>query len=111
MEITGGGGVVAAFTYRVKNVLKNVLVKTDMIGMFKRVEVITDDRHEKRLTLGELFKLNGENGPLAGIATKIQVWSTQLPWVHLGKNGKICKNWRRSKFNSHKNCKSSIWPR
>mgnify|MGYP007078122245 FL=1 len=64
MEITGGGGVVAAFTYRVKNVLKNVLVKTDMIGMFKRVEVIIDkDRNDKRLTLGELYKLIDEDLP------------------------------------------------
>ena len=67
--------------------------------MFKRVEVITDDLHKKCLTLGELFKLNGENGPLARIATKLQVWSTQLPWVHLGKNGKIgFPIWRRDMF-------------
>ena len=64
MERTGGGGVVAAFTYRVKNVLKNVLVKTDMIVMFKRVEVSIDkDRNDKRLTLGELYKLIDEDQP------------------------------------------------
>ena len=59
VERTGGGSVVAAFTYE----HRNILFKTDMIGMFKRVEVIINARHDKRLTLGELYKLIDEDLP------------------------------------------------
>jgi len=68
LERTGGGGVVAAFTYGDTN----VLFKTNMIYMFKRVEVSIDkDRNNKRLTLGELFKLIDEDVPLAGLHRSI----------------------------------------
>jgi hypothetical protein len=43
LERTGGGGVVAAFTYGDTN----VLFKTNMIYMFKRVEVIIDKDRRK----------------------------------------------------------------
>ena len=97
VEVTGGGIVTVAFTHEEKN----VLFRTNMIYMFKRVEMISGD-DGRGLTFGELIETrrDGDDG-LAKIAEKLLVWSTQLPWIHLGKSGREGHaRWRRDMFAS-----------
>jgi hypothetical protein len=100
VERTGGGLVTVAFTFN----KKNVLFRTDMIYMLKRVEMIIDDRDGGRgLTYGELIKLtetrSGEDSEMVKIATKLITWSQQLPWIHLGIGGRLGHAvWRRDLF-------------
>ena len=100
VERTGGGIVAVAFTFN----KKNVLFRTDMIYMLKRVEMILDDRDGGRgLTYGELIKLtetrSDEDGEMVKIAEKLLLWSRQLPWIHLGIGGRLGHAvWRRDLF-------------
>jgi len=102
LEVTGGGIVTVAFTHETfTHEKKNVLFRTNMIYMFKRVEMILDD-DGRGLTFGELIETrrDGDDG-LTKIAKKLQIWSTQLPWIHLGINGRTGHaRWRRDMFAS-----------
>jgi len=105
VEETGGGIVTVAFTHETfTHEKKNVLFRTNMIYMFKRVEMILDDRGDG-LTFGELIQMietpsDGDDA-LAKIAEKLLIWSTQLPWIHLGIGGREGHaRWRRDMFAS-----------
>ena len=103
VERTGGGIVTVAFTFN----NTNVLFRTNMIYMLKRVEMILDGRDGGRgLTYGELIKLtetrSGEDGEMVKIAEKLLLWSQQLPWIHLGIGGRLGHAvWRRDLFAAH----------
>jgi hypothetical protein len=100
VERTGGGIVAVAFTFE----NKNVIFRTDMIYMLKRVEIILDGRDGGGgLTYGELIKLtetrSDEDGEMVKIAEKLLLWSQQLPWIHLGIGGRLGHAvWRRDLF-------------
>tara|TARA_B110000459_G_scaffold189172_1_gene223020 strand:- start:1016 stop:3625 length:2610 start_codon:yes stop_codon:yes gene_type:complete len=98
VERTGGGLVTVAFTF--KDI--NVIFRTDMIYMLKRVEMILDGRDGGGgLTYGELIK-SGEDSEMVKIATKLITWSQQLPWIHLGIGGRLGHAvWRRDLFAAH----------
>ena len=103
VERTGGGIVTVAFTF--DNI--NVIFRTDMIYMLKRVEMILDGRDGGGgLTHGELIKLtetrSGEDGEMVKIAEKLLLWAQQLPWIHLGIGGRLGHAvWRRDLFAAH----------
>ena len=100
VERTGGGIVTVAFTFD----NKNVIFRTDMIYMLKRVEMILDGRDGGRgRTYGELIKLtetrSDEDGEMVKIAEKLLLWARQLPWIHLGIGGRLGHAvWRRDLF-------------
>ena len=103
VERTGGGIVAVAFTFN----KKNVLFRTDMIYMLKRVEIILDGRDGGGgRTYGELIKLtetrSDEDSEMVKIAEKLLLWSRQLPWIHLGIGGRLGHAvWRRDLFATH----------
>ena len=103
VERTGGGIVTVAFTHEEKN----VLFRTDMIYMLKRVEIILANRNEGHgLTYGELIKYtetrSDEDGKMVKIAEKLLLWAQQLPWIHFGIGGRLGHAvWRRDLFAAH----------
>jgi hypothetical protein len=103
VEITGGSIVTVAFTHEEKN----VLFRTDMIYMLKRVEIILANRNEGHgLTYGELIKYtetrSDEDGKMVKIAEKLLLWAQQLPWIHFGIGGRLGHAvWRRDLFAAH----------
>ena len=103
VERTGGGIVTVAFTFN--NI--NVIFRTDMIYMLKRVEIILANRDEGRgLTYGELIKYtetrSDEDGEMVKIAEKLLLWAQQVPWIHLGIGGRLGHAvWRRDLFAVH----------